>query len=298
MIYITGDIHDEIQRFQQLDTMKLSIHANDYMIICGDFGLVWHNPPSVEETKKLDWLASQPYTFLFVDGNHENFDLLRQFPIKKWNGGYVQPIRSNVLHLMRGELYTIENHTFFTFGGATSTDKAHRIPFVSWWPAENPTTAEINRAIAHLDAVHWHVDYVITHTAPQHWKTNKLGYMDWDICPTSILLENIEKKLTYRNWFFGHMHRDDHGPNSKAQWLYEDIVYLDGTTAGHMPLDLIESQLPMPLQESIRRYHHSSLTNLDNIIKRKQLRHTIIEYRKCGLITDEVAGRLVEEYCY
>ncbi|MCH4166107.1 MAG: metallophosphoesterase [Megasphaera sp.] len=298
MIYVTGDIHDEIQRFQQLAAMKLAIHANDYMIICGDFGLIWHNPPSAIETKKLDWLASQPYTFLFVDGNHENFSLLRQFPIKKWNGGSVQPIRPNVLHLMRGELYTIENHTFFTFGGAASTDKIHRIPYVSWWPDENPTTTEITRAIAHLDTLQWQVDYVVTHTAPQHWKTTKLGRLDWDVCPTALFLEDIEKRLTYRNWFFGHMHRDDHGPHSKDQWLYEDIVHLDGTTAGRLPLDLIESQLPVPLQEALRRYHHCPITTPDNAANRKQLRRIIIEHRKEGTINDETAGRLVEEYCY
>ena len=44
----------------------------------GDFGFVWDG--SKEEQKKLDWLRKRPYTLLFLDGSHENYDLLAQYP--------------------------------------------------------------------------------------------------------------------------------------------------------------------------------------------------------------------------
>lgn len=39
---------------------------------------------------------------LFVSGNHENFDLLAEYPQEDWNGGKVQRIHSHVIHLLRG----------------------------------------------------------------------------------------------------------------------------------------------------------------------------------------------------
>lgn len=49
MIYITGDIHGDIdirkptnQNFPQQRLMT----KNDYPIICGDFGLLWEDSPS------------------------------------------------------------------------------------------------------------------------------------------------------------------------------------------------------------------------------------------------------------
>ncbi|MCH4178546.1 MAG: metallophosphoesterase [Megasphaera sp.] len=298
MIYITGDIHSGLDRFQHLHDMGLSIGSDDYIIICGDFGLLWEPQPSPQEIEKIRWLSAQPYTTLFIDGNHENFGRLRHLPIKKWHGGYVQPLQPNVLHLLRGEIYSIENHTFFTFGGATSTDKDLRIPGISWWPDENPTPEEFEHGKKQLCQAGWNVDYVITHTAPQHWKTNKLGHLEWDTCRTSDMLDEIESHLTYKNWFFGHMHRDDHGPDRKDQWLYEDIVYLDGTTAGRLPLDWIESRLPPVLQAAIQRYHRTPITMTGNTANRARLRRIIIECRRSGEINDETAGRLVEEYCY
>ena len=64
------------------------------MIICVDFGGVWHrDEESKEETMVLDWLDSRPFTTLFVCGNHENFDRLYQYPIEDWHGGKVHKIR-------------------------------------------------------------------------------------------------------------------------------------------------------------------------------------------------------------
>lgn len=33
------------------------------------------------------WLNDRPFTTLFVDGNHENFDLLNAYPVENWHGG-------------------------------------------------------------------------------------------------------------------------------------------------------------------------------------------------------------------
>ncbi|UKI36091.1 MAG: hypothetical protein L6V93_19255 [Clostridiales bacterium] len=59
------------------------------MIICGDFGGVWNGK---NEEKILAQLAekNKNFTTLFVDGNHENFDMLKNFEIADLLGGKAQ----------------------------------------------------------------------------------------------------------------------------------------------------------------------------------------------------------------
>ena len=103
MIYITGDTHSDFTRFS---TDKFPIPKEmtkeDYAIICGDFGGVWtFEKESNQEKYWLDWLNSKNFTTLFVDGNHENFTRLYNYPVEEWHGGKVHKIRDSVLHLMR-----------------------------------------------------------------------------------------------------------------------------------------------------------------------------------------------------
>ena len=49
-------------------------------------------------------------------GNHENFTRLYNYPIEEWHGGKVHKIRDSVLHLMRGEIFDIDNKKAFIFG--------------------------------------------------------------------------------------------------------------------------------------------------------------------------------------
>lgn len=127
MIYLTGDLHASI------DIHKLSkryfddsnLTKNDYLIILGDFGLIW-NKSDPESKYWLDWLNAKNYTTLFIDGNHENHPLLNTYPEEIWNGGRIHKIHDSIFHLMRGQIFTIDDHTFFAMGGADSIDKIYR----------------------------------------------------------------------------------------------------------------------------------------------------------------------------
>ena len=68
--WVTGDIHGDPRRFS-VDSFpeQKEMTRDDFVIILGDFGLVWSN--SKEEKYWLDWLNDKPFTTLFVDGNHE-----------------------------------------------------------------------------------------------------------------------------------------------------------------------------------------------------------------------------------
>ena len=70
MVYLTGDTHGELDRFKHGRLRWLG--KRDIVVVLGDFGFVWDG--SKEEQKKLDWLRKRPYTLLFLDGAHENYD--------------------------------------------------------------------------------------------------------------------------------------------------------------------------------------------------------------------------------
>ena len=124
MIYITGDTHADFSKFEKNKLpIQTEMTKDDYVIICGDFGGVWNYiVESMYEKCWLDWLNEKNFTTLFVDGNHENFERLYRYPVEEWHGGKVHKIRESVIHLMRGEVFDIDNKKFFTFGGAKSHD--------------------------------------------------------------------------------------------------------------------------------------------------------------------------------
>ena len=78
MIFITGDKHREqdIAKINPDDKFPLGqqLTADDYLIICGDFGCIWDGGKG--DAFWLNWLESLPWQTCFIDGNHENFTLL------------------------------------------------------------------------------------------------------------------------------------------------------------------------------------------------------------------------------
>lgn len=115
MIYVTGDIHGTIDIYKLVDFFSLesqrkSLSKKDYVIICGDAGVVFYLKE--DDQKTCDILSSLPVTVLYIDGNHENFDALEDYDIDTWHGGNVHFIRDDIIHLMRGQVFEIEGKTF------------------------------------------------------------------------------------------------------------------------------------------------------------------------------------------
>ena len=199
MIYVTGDLHgaeDSIWKFSTKH-FKEMVKPEDYIIICGDFGMIWDG--SAYERSLLDSFSNRVGTYLFVDGNHEAFPLINEYPVEQWNGGLIHKIRSSIFHLMRGQVFTIEGKKIFTMGGATSIDKEWRIPGVSWWPEEIPSKTEMELAFSNLEKNDWKVDYVCTHAAPDKIHDAVLRgkkYKPND--EVTAFLQEIDDKLEYK----------------------------------------------------------------------------------------------------
>lgn len=207
MIYVTGDTHADIN-ISKLNTKNFpqqkELTKKDYLIICGDFGLVWDG--SARERHWQNWLSNKNFVTLFVDGNHENFDMLRSIPLIEKFGGYVREVAPSIYHLERGQVLTIDKKKIFVMGGARSIDKKDRIEHISWWEEEIPSKEEMERAINNLDAVDWEVDYVITHCAPK--SVQKLISEWYENDPVVSFLERVCSDLKFKRWYFGHYHID------------------------------------------------------------------------------------------
>ena len=223
MIHFTGDIHGEQDRFtdKMLKYGEAEWNENDYLLIGGDFGMIFLD--NLDERLFLDYLAQKPYTICFCDGNHENFPALYSYPKETWNGGRIHRIRHNVIHLMRGQVFTIDGKKIFTMGGAYSRDKYMRFEGLSWWKEELPNKYEYDEAIANLRENNYEVDYILTHTAPRKiiYAMHKTpdshdmeltGFFDW-----------IYFDVKYKKWFFGHWHLDEQ-IDEKHHALRYDVV--------------------------------------------------------------------------
>lgn len=244
MIYITGDCHQDYHKFTlEAFPEQREMTREDYVIVCGDFGY-WDNSPTQEWW--MNWLGDKPFTLLWCDGNHENYDMLDELPVKEWKGGKVQFIRENVIHLMRGQIYNIDGCRIFTFGGAASHDindgilelddpeyekkykqyrnegKMFRVNHKTWWEKEMPSQEEYDEGARNLEANQWNVDYIISHCGPS--SAVALLSDGW-YKPDELtkFFEKVRCSTIYKKWFFGHYHMDK-AINDKEIVLYDQIV--------------------------------------------------------------------------
>ena len=220
MIYVTGDIHGDADRLSRSALRRL--RKGDTLLICGDFGFLWDG--SDREKKFLRELGKRPYTVAFLDGRHENFDLLAQYPETEWNGGRAQVISGNLIHLMRGEIYTVEDRSFFVLGGGESDDREFRVPGVSWWEAEMPSLEELTRARANLAARGDRVDYILTHVPPA--KSAKRLWTGGDTDSVSLFLDTLEDSVSCKGWFFASLHIDKR-ISAQRRALFREIVAVE-----------------------------------------------------------------------
>ena len=208
-MYVTGDCHGEEARMIYRGFPYNGDLGNaDILFCCGDWGYISND-------SFLDYLAEEkPYTICWIDGNHEKFDLINSYPVEMWNGGKVHIIRRDkagkpkIIHLMRGQIFTIHGVKIFTFGGAYSIDKHMRTPGISWWEQEMPTKEEMEEGMKNLEANNYEVDVILSHTLPETYMCRYHPFHE----PEKRLndyLEEVRKKANYKHWYMGHLHRDE-----------------------------------------------------------------------------------------
>ncbi|WP_243166019.1 metallophosphoesterase family protein [Anaerofilum hominis] len=220
LIYVTADLHGDADRLKEAAVKRLK--RQDTLIVLGDFGFLWRGDK--EEQKLLKWLGKRPYTLLFLDGAHENYDLLRDYPAEPYAGGRARHISGRLYHLLRGEVYTIENKKLLCFGGGESEDRLDREEGETWWRSELPAADELDNCREKLGENGGRVDYILTHTPPYRLRRFLLG----EAAETNRLetfLDEVADQMEYRCWYFGRYHLD-RAVSSRAVAVYRKVLPL------------------------------------------------------------------------
>ena len=218
-VFVTGDLHGgAIGDADKLTSKKFpegkTLTKNDYVIVAGDFGFIWDtNKSGKAEANWHKWFEEKPFTTLFCDGNHENFDRIDKLPTQEMFGGTVGKLNDSVYHLKRGEIYTINGIKILTFGGGLSIDKARRTEYRSWWSQEAPNVAEYDNGLMNLKKHNNKVDLIITHDCSERIY-NLFDFPKYhDTTLLQKFFEQLEESVDFDHWYFGHYHQD---------WKFDD----------------------------------------------------------------------------
>lgn len=221
MVYITGDTHGDIEFFKDARLKKLT--EDDTLIICGDFGFLWDG--SEKEKRALKTLQKKKYTICFVDGVHENFDMLAAYQPYRYKGGNAHKIASNIFHLTRGEIFTFDRKTFFVMGGGESEELEMRVEGKNRWKAEMPSSQELLNGAQNLKDADFKVNYILTYEAPAMAKdfirlhTNQTMHLT----PLNTYLQELMNGVEYNHWYFGSLHMDMQ-ISKKMTVVFNDII--------------------------------------------------------------------------
>ena len=252
MIYVNGDCHGDFKRFtkKELCRSKYQLTSKDYVIVLGDFSLVWADDK--EFKYNCDWLSRLPFTILFLDGNHDNHDMLASYPVEVWCGGKVHHIvKDKIIHLMRRQIFHINGVSLFTMGGAESHDiqggvfaksdpdysakkkfaKKNNLPYrvigESWWSQELPDEKEYKEGLRKLEKADFKVDFVLSHCTPKDVQEKLIGAGELkrklEINALTEYFEFLQSKVCYKHWLSGHIHLDVR-INSKHTVVYRDFI--------------------------------------------------------------------------
>ena len=170
MVGLLGDVHGDLNH---LLTAARTFWARgvDVIVQLGDFGVVFSGEDFEKNLTKISRrLAKRNQTLYWLDGNHEDFDILyEKFPV---DTDGLRRLRHNVIHMPRGYNMELAPYKAVTppnvlgvLGGANSIDRSLRTEHIDWWPQEQISEADL----AALGSEH--VDILLGHEAPLHVRT-------------------------------------------------------------------------------------------------------------------------------
>ena len=231
-VYVKGDVHgylDEIINF--IDRFQLN--ETDTIIVLGDMGLYWDKKGKYAENFIKNYEQDYKTNIIWIDGNHENFDLIDKFEADPATG--IVKCSEHISYIPRGTVFNIEvdgqTKTCLACGGADSVDKFRRIKHLTWWEQEQIRDEDIENAIR--NSLDKHIDYVFTHCCPHKifmqyapWLITLLGIDRSIIDHTSEQqLEKLMDSIDFDQWYFAHYHIDKR-LDEHFVCLFQDFVRL------------------------------------------------------------------------
>ena len=238
-VYIAGDWHANFGFVENLLENLNHFNTSRTIIHVGDLGIFGES--DLDEFDDL--LDEYGFNLYWVDGNHENFDLMEKYNI---DDGGLRQMRSRIWHITRGTQFMVDGVRWAALGGAASIDRQYRKQGVSWWPQEYITDEDVENA-----CMGEKVEVMITHDTPQlpvpivlqdhstarYWpeEDRELSYQN----SKSIL--KVMEKIQPAKIFHGHWHMrytedvelsygvvEFTGLDCDTGSLYDNVVLVDG----------------------------------------------------------------------
>lgn len=209
-ILCVGDVHGDGQFFASICRTAKKKNC-DAIVQVGDWGFWEHTKDGVAFLKWVErQLNEKQIDCFWLDGNHENHDLLRE---KYGPGGsHHNPtpegfwkIRERLFYLPRGIRWNWAGIDFMALGGADSIDKPYRTRYVSWWPSELISDGDVEFA-----SRPGNVDVMFTHDAPESVIVPFIRAMEKDQFHLSrmnrIKLAEVVRTVKPKYLIHGHYH--------------------------------------------------------------------------------------------
>ena len=208
-VVLLGDTHGNAHAL--VDAFFVAKDAEAEAIIqLGDFGFGWIAHTGQCEFSRLaaEMVERTAIPFYWLDGNHENFDLLYEIEPDENNHRHIFP---GVTHLGRGSTLTIGDTTFMAFGGAISVDRQHRVLGRSYWQQESVTPEDIEAVKSNTTPI----DIFLSHDAPYgaqtdgnyRWLAKTFGEMakDESVVNQKLVREALDLSEA-KQAYHGHLH--------------------------------------------------------------------------------------------
>lgn len=184
-IICIGDVHGKTDQYQKMLRQKF---VGQRTLQIGDMGIGFRGTPGLHRDIMGD-------NHKWIRGNHDD-------PAK---------CRASVGYL--GDYGYLPDDELFYIAGAFSIDRDWRIPMVSWWPDEELSFEELDKALDLYIKVK--PRFVISHEAPTSAATWLLTQIAPNFRPEKIVTtrtgQAMERMLDCHRpekWIFGHYHID------------------------------------------------------------------------------------------
>lgn len=202
-VLLVGDVHGDAGWLIE-EVIPTAKGAGAICIIqLGDFGFFWPGESHWWDQVSKALIDAGIDLFPF-DGNHENFEGLKQ--AKAFGARLPVTVAPRIHYLPRGYRWTWNGNVFMTLGGAYSIDKWARLEGYSWWPEEEITQEDVDRAVSG-----GHVDVILSHDVP--WGIyvpgvhNPANPGDIPACvPNRMKLLEVTEATTPKLLVHGHYH--------------------------------------------------------------------------------------------
>lgn len=222
-VFILGDLHGSFEPIENLiKSLALrgyEIDSTDTIILLGDVGANFFLNHRDEYFKQK--LNSFGCNIFAIRGNHEQRpSILAEQNPNDWHTDtyfdgkvYIEDAYSRIKYASDIPLsYIINDHPTLVIPGAYSVDKYYRLQkHWTWFESEQLTAEEMNIGKRICNIWNNKFDIVLSHTCPKLFMPTDLFLPTVDQSTVDNTMEyylgEIERKIDYKLWCFGHYHQ-------------------------------------------------------------------------------------------